>query len=660
MKIRLKRHFSVFLALLLLLCTLPVTTYATEISSSDTETAGSAPSVTAPCALLMDAATGTILYEKNSHTVLRPASITKIMTLILIFDAIESGQISLEDTVTVSEYAASMGGSQVFLEPNETQTVDTMIKCISIASANDACVAMRRAHEGEKIITLDEKEFTLNPNNLVICDAEKPVALAGIMGGANSGMDENTTSLLFECATFARDCVRKTSRALGQNSDSSARYEKGVDRHSPELGLARALHLIQELDCGDITTLEYDLTDGRPLERKHIVTTPAKICGVLGITVPDQTMIDILQRLEFTVDVQADGSWDVSAPLYREDVESFPDLAEEVIREYGYDHIVPTFLNTAAVTNGGLNYDQKQQLKAKRLLAAQGFYEASTLAFYSTAEFDMLHLPAEDEARKAIRILNPISENLSIMRTLLAPSMLNVIVDNLKKGNAEGRLFEMAPVYLAKELPIKEHPHERQTLCLGAFGPEEDFFTVKGALEALADCFGLHFDYKRETTPWLHPGISAAVYCNGERLGVFGKLANEINAELEIAKDQKDSQNIYLGELDYEALMSCVEGELRYQPLSPYAPVKRDLALVCDEAVTCGEIEETIQKASPLVSEVKLFDIYRGANLGEGKKSMAFSLSLADPKKEVSAEEAERAVKKILGNLKFKLGIEIR
>ena len=463
-----------------------------------------------------------------------------------------------------------------------------------------------------------------------------------------------------EKITTLDDSVRKTSRALGQNSDSSARYEKGVDRHSPELGLARALHLIQELDCGDITTLEYDLTDGRPLERKHIVTTPAKICGVLGITVPDQTMIDILKRLEFTVDVQADGSWDVSAPLYREDVESFPDLAEEVIREYGYDHIVPTFLNTAAVTNGGLNYEQKQQLKTKRLLAAQGFYEASTLAFYSNAEFDMLHIPAEDEARKAIRILNPISENLSVMRTLLAPSMLNVIVDNLKKGNAEGRLFEMAPVYLAKELPINEHPHERQTLCIGAFGPEEDFFTVKGALEALAEGFDLTFTYQRETTSWLHPGISAAVYCNGKRLGVFGKLANEINAELEIAKEQKDSQNIYLGELDYEALMSCVEGELRYKPLSPYAAVKRDLALVCDEAVACGDIEETIKKASPLITEVKLFDIYRGANLGEGKKSMAFSLTLSDPAAEVSNEQVERTVKKVLGNLKFKLGIEIR
>lgn len=521
-------------------------------------------------------------------------------------------------------------------------------------------ITVRRAQSGEKITTLDEKEFTLNPANLVICDVEKPVALAGIMGGANSGMDDKTHSLLFECATFARDSVRKTSRALGQNSDSSARYEKGVDRNSPELGLARALHLIQELDCGDITTLCYDLTDGRPLERKQICTTPAKICAVLGITVPDQTMIDILNRLEFTVDVQPDGSWAVSAPLYREDVEDFPDLAEEVIREYGYDHIVPTFLKTASVTNGGLNDDQKKQMKTKRLLAAQGFYEASTLAFYSASELDMLHIPAEDEARKAIRILNPISENLSIMRTLLTPSMLNVIVDNLKKGNVEGRLFELAPVYLAKQLPIAEHPTERQTLCLGAFGPAEDFFTVKGALEALAAGFGLHFTYQRETAPWLHPGISAAVYCGETRLGIFGKLANEINGELEIAKDQKESQNIYLGELDYEALMSCVDSELRYHPLSPYAPVKRDLALVCDEQITCGQIEDTIRAASPLVTEVKLFDIYRGANLGEGKKSMAFALTLSDLKEDLSAEQVERAVKKILGNLKFKLGIEMR
>ena len=523
------------------------------------------------------------------------------------------------------------------------------------------CIDVRRARPGEKIVTLDEKEFTLTENNLVICDAEKPVALAGVMGGANSGMDDKTHSLLFECATFARDSVRKTSRALGQSSDSSARYEKGVDFSSPKLGLARALHLIQQLDCGDITTLAFDCTDGRSTDRKVITTTPDKICAVLGIRVPDQTMIDILERLEFTVEVDAGGVWHVSVPLYREDVEGYPDLAEEVIREYGYSHIVPTFLKTAAVTNGGLNGEQQRVLKVKRMLAGQGFYEASTLAFYSTAELDMLHIPAEDTARKAIRILNPISENLSIMRTLLAPSMLNVIVDNLKKGNGAGRLFEMAPVYLPKSLPLTERPHERQTLCMGVFGPGEDFFTVKGALEALAASLGLAFTYERETaTPWLHPGIAASVWCKGKRLGVFGKLSNEINAELKIAKDEKENQNIYLAELDYEALSACVEGELHYQPISPYAPVKRDLALVCDEAVTCGAIEDAIRSASPLVTGVELFDVYRGKNLGEGKKSMAFSLVLADPKAELDAEQVDRAIKKILGNLKYKLGIEIR
>ena len=523
------------------------------------------------------------------------------------------------------------------------------------------CIDVRRARPGEKIVTLDEKEFTLTENNLVICDAEKPVALAGVMGGANSGMDDKTHSLLFECATFARDSVRKTSRALGQSSDSSARYEKGVDFSSPSLGLARALHLIQQLDCGDITTLAFDCTDGRSTARKVIDTTPDKICAVLGIRVPDQTMIDILERLEFTVEVDAGGVWHVSVPLYREDVEGYPDLAEEVIREYGYDHIVPTFLKTAAVTNGGLNGEQQRALKVKRMLAGQGFYEASTLAFYSTVELDMLHIPAEDTARKAIRILNPISENLSIMRTLLAPSMLNVIVDNLKKGNGAGRLFEMAPVYLPKSLPLTERPHERQTLCMGVFGPGEDFFTVKGAMEVLAASLGLAFTYERETeTAWLHPGIAASVWCKGKRLGVFGKLSNEINAGLKIAKDEKESQNIYLAELDYEALSACVEGELHYQPLSPYAPVKRDLALVCDEAVTCGAIEDAIRSASPLVTGVELFDVYRGKNLGEGKKSMAFSLVLADPKAELDAEQVDRAIKKILGNLKYKLNIEIR
>ncbi len=528
-----------------------------------------------------------------------------------------------------------------------------------LATVADRSIVVRRAQEGETITTLDEKEFQLTPNNLVICDAEKPVALAGIMGGLNSEITEDTNELLFECATFARDSVRKTSRALGQNSDSSARYEKGVDQYSTELGMNRALHLIQELGCGDITPTCFDCAASEDRAEKVIRTTASRINSVLGITVPTETIVEILTRLDFGVTRDGD-ELTVLVPRYREDVDGFADLAEEVIREYGYDHIVPTFLKSAAVTSGGLNRSQRQQLKLKRVMAAQGFYEASTLAFYAVSDLDMLHFAPDAPERQAIRIMNPISENLSIMRTTLAPSMLNVIVDNLKKGNAEGRLFELSNVYRPKSLPLNDFPDERLTLALGAFGPSEDFFTVKGALEGLAAAFGLHFAYQRAQVCWLHPGISAEVLCNGKKLGVFGKLANEITGELKIAKDEKDSQNIYLAELDWKTLAECFAADIRYQPISAFTSAKRDIAVVCDEAVSCGELTDTIRSASKLVQEVQLFDIYRSEALGKDKKSMAFSLVLAAPDKELEPAEVDRAMKKIVSDLKFKKGAEMR
>ena len=380
---------------------------------------------------------------------------------------------------------------------------------------------------------------------------------------------------------------------------------------------------------------------------------------MLGITVPTETIVEILTRLDFGVTRDGD-ELTVLVPRYREDVDGFADLAEEVIREYGYDHIVPTFLKCAAVTSGGLNRSQRQQLKLKRVMAAQGFYEASTLAFYAVSDLDMLHFAPDAPERQAIRIMNPISENLSIMRTTLAPSMLNVIVDNLKKGNAEGRLFELSNVYRPKSLPLNDFPDERLTLALGAFGPSEDFFTVKGALEGLAAAFGLHFEYQRAQVCWLHPGISAEVLCNGKKLGVFGKLANEITGELKIAKDEKDSQNIYLAELDWKTLAECFAADIRYQPISAFTPAKRDIAVVCDEAVSCGELTDTIRSASKLVQEVQLFDIYRSEALGKDKKSMAFSLVLAAPDKELEPAEVDRAMKKIVSDLKFKKGAEMR
>lgn len=556
---------------------------------------------------------------------------------------------SISNVVDITNYVMLEIG-----QPMHAFDMDTLESCQII---------VRRAKEGEEITTLDGKEFKLTPNNLVICDGSKPVALAGVMGGLNSEIKDSTTQLLFESAKFARDNIRKTARGLGQNTDASSHYEKGISEYTTELGMARALHLIQELGCGEVTASHFDCSAGAPREGKKFTATISGINAILGITVPTDAVLDILHRLQFEVTLEADGdTMQVTAPRWREDIEiGEPDLAEEVIREYGYDHIKPTFLKAAQVTTGGLTADQKARAKAKRAMCAQGFYEAETLAFYADADLDMLHIAPYAPERKVIRILNPISSNLIIMRSLLAPSLLNVVVDNLKKGNTEGRLFELSNIYIPKQLPITELPEERLHLGFAAWGNEEDFFAVKGAVEALGTAFSTQLTVERATdVPWLHPGIAAYILCEGQRVGVFGKLANDVTAELKLPKDSRSNQNIYLGEIDWPAFHALVPKALRYTPIPELAPVQRDLALVAPEEAECGTLMAEMQRACKQLTKVELFDIYRGEKLGEGKKSMAFSLYFQPGDKPFTAEEVDRFIKKILGNLKFKLGIEIR
>ena len=520
-------------------------------------------------------------------------------------------------------------------------------------------IIVRRATEGEKIQTLDEKEFTLTPENLVICDGNRPVALAGIMGGLNSEITEKTTQLLFEAAKFARDNVRRTSRALGQSSDSSARFEKGISEYTTELGMARALHLIQELGCGEITSSAFDCSAGAPREGKRFTASLSRINAILGIEVPKDDVLRILKSLQFEVSDDGD-RLDVIAPRYREDIEvGDPDLAEEIIREYGYDHVVPSFLKTATVTTGGKNPAQQRQDKMKRVLCADGYNEICTMSFYADSDLDALRIPADAPERKVLRIKNPISDHYAIMRPLLAPSLLNIVTGNLKKGNMEGRLFELSNIYL----PGTEGnaPEERLHLGLAAFGDQEDFFTVKGTIEILGDAFGLHFELERvQDVPYLHPGISACLLCEGERIGIFGKLANEVTAELKLHKDSKANHKIFLGEIDYEKMMSHVASSFRYKPLSAFPVVTRDLALTVDEDVICGQLTGEITRACPNVCSVELFDIYRGEQIGAGKKSMAFQIQFEPKDKALTPEDTDRMIKKILGNLRFKLGAEIR
>ncbi len=516
-------------------------------------------------------------------------------------------------------------------------------------------IIVRRATQGEKIVTLDEKEFTLCPDNLVICDGTKPVALAGIMGGLNSEIKETTKNVFFESAKFARDNVRKTSRALGQSSDSSSRFEKGVDAYTNGYGMDRALHLIEELGCGRVTNVRKDVC-AADLSPRTMTASIAKINALLGITVPNEEISSILTRLNFQPTIAGD-TLTVVIPGYRDDVDGYPDLAEEIIRTYGYEHIVPTFLDSARVTGGGLTEEQKKELHLKNLLRTQGFSEAYNYSFYSPKDMDLMKIPEDGEERNAVRILNPISEELSLMRTFLAPSMLMNAVRNIRRGNDEGRQFEVANVYVPRNTAASEQPDERKHAVLGVWGNDNDFFSLKGAIERIGEVFHLDFTYERAEKPYLHPGVSAKVILNGEVVGSFGELDPAI--ALSLGLDKK----VYLGELDLKAIEGSLDDAIRYTNLPKFPAVKRDLALLADEVLTCAQVEEVLLHSCKYVTEAKLFDVYRGGQVPAGKKSMAFTLTFTpdnNVEKAFTPETLDGYVKKILGNLKFKLGVELR
>ena len=512
-------------------------------------------------------------------------------------------------------------------------------------------VNIRRANKGEKITTLDENEFELTGENLVICDSVKPCALAGIMGGLNSEIKDDTTEVLFEAAKFARDNVRRTARALGQHSDSSALFEKGVNEYTVEKAMLRALNLIDALGCGKVTDLEVDVkTPYSNLTEKQMTVSINKINALLGITVPAKTMESILKSLNFKVTVKGD-EMQLVVPRYREDIDGYPDIAEEIIRMYGYDHIVPTFIPTAAVTSGGLNARQQAENKLKDILVSKGLYEISSYSFISERDFDMLKFAPDSDERKAIKILNPISEDLSVMRTTLAPSMVNVIVRNLRRGNLNGKLFELAKIYIANELPIKGSPREKKVLSLGMWG-NCSFFDLKGITDNLAAHLNIKFEYESYERTFLHPGKTAKITCDGEYMGYIGILAPTVSEELAI------DRTVAIGEIDYEALENHTK-PFKYTPLPKFTEFTRDLALVCDMSISAGEIEKEIYSACKYVTDVHLFDIYVGEQIEKNKKSMAFKVTFT-PKDEAIDDKVDGFVKKILNNLKFKLNITLR
>jgi len=520
-------------------------------------------------------------------------------------------------------------------------------------------IVVRRANEGETLVTLDEKERILNPNNLLICDKVKPVGLAGVMGGLNSGIKDTTKEVVFEAAKFLKDNVRKTSRGLGLRSDAAARFEKGIDEYTVECGMARALNLTQALGLAKVSSTHFDVSGGASTEKRVIKVETEKVNNVLGITVPEEEMVKILTALQFEVEL-SDGVLTLAVPRYREDIENYQDIAEEVIREYGYDKVVPTFLDDAKVTNGGLNPYQSKELAVKEYLCSQGYYEIQTIAMVAKNEFDMFLIPEDAKEREVVELLNPITENLSIMRTIMAPSMVRVIENNIKNSNEAMRFFEMANIYLPKALPLTEPPVEKKILCLGTCGAEEDFFALKETLESFAAYNDLTFSYKRGNVPYLHPGRTADVYCKGEKIGHFGQLRYEVIDSLNIAGGKKADTKIFVAELDYSTLSTLFKSAIKYVPETGFAKNSRDISVLIDKKYECGTIIDAIAASDDLIQKVSLFDIFESEKLGADKKSMAFNIQLVSATCDVTDEMTDAVFTKVIDALGEKFGAQMR
>ena len=515
-------------------------------------------------------------------------------------------------------------------------------------------ILVRRANDGETITTLDEKERKLTHENLLICDKAKGVGLAGIMGGLNSEIKPTTSEILLEAAKFRRDSVRKTSRSLGLHTDAAARFEKGVDEYGTECGMNRALNLVEKLGIAKVGNSSFDVSAGEDKGEAKFDVTVSKINSVLGIDVPQAEIVKILKSLQFGVAENGE-TLSLTVPRWRTDVEGYQDIAEEVIREYGYSHVVPTFLDSAKVTNGGLSFIQSKELAAKEYLCSQGFYEVRTLAMYSDRELDMILLPEDAPERVAVRLLNPLTDNLSIMRTVMAPCMINVIADNFKNDHQTGRFFEIANVYQPKALPLTEPPIERKTLCIGAYGANESFYTVKEAIEGFAMSNGLEFRYERGECSYMHPGICADILCGGKKIGQLGKLRYEIVDALEVDEGKKNDLNIILAELDYAAIESLYKSELKFTPDNGKAKAKRDISLICDKKTLCVEIEDVIRATSDKIAEVKLIDDFESEKLGFGKRSLTFTVIYGGAE-DITDELADSETENVANALKEKLG----
>ncbi len=512
-------------------------------------------------------------------------------------------------------------------------------------------IIIRNATENEIIVTLDEKEHTLNSSMLVIADAEKPSCLAGIMGSFSSEIEDDTTELFLECAKFRRDNIRKTARALGMRTESSSRFEHGVDINNVEYAMERALGLIYELDAGDIIDGSIDLNEGLPDPRELNVSVKS-VTDLLGVDIPANTMVEILNRLEIPTTLKGD-TLQSFVPSFRDDIEGKADIAEEVIRIYGYNHMQGKRM-TGVVSRGRLLPERIIDNKIKSTLISKGLREIATYSFISSKAIDNLNIPDNDWRKNGIKILNPLGEEYSTMRTQLITSMLTTLSTNYNRKIDAVRMFELSKIFKAKQMPITEQPDEIPALCLGFYGADEDFFTLKGIIEELYEVLGLSVTFAVSSEPYYHPGRQAAVLLDGKQIGVIGEIHPKTAQKYNI------NTKVYAAELELVPVYNFDKAPIIFKPLPRYPAVARDISLLCDTDILVGDLMNAIKLASgKLCEEVKLFDVYSGSQIPEGKKSVSFSLVLRSNEATLTDEQVEKVMKKVFDKLN-QLGAALR
>lgn len=512
-------------------------------------------------------------------------------------------------------------------------------------------IVVKRAKDGDEFQTLDGQIRKLDADILMICDAEKEIGIAGIMGGENSKITDNVKTVVFESACFNGANIRKSAKRLGLRTDASGKFEKGLDPYNAEAAINRACQLIQELGCGEVVSGMVDVAV--PLkDSTRIQLREDRINQLLGTNASKEEMLAILKKLELLYD---DKTNDIIIPSFRQDLEGIADIAEEVARFYGYDKI-PITLPSGEATTGKMPFKLRIEEKARDIAEYSGFSQGYCYSFESPKVYDKLLLDADDALRNAIVISNPLGEDFSIMRTISLNGMLTSLATNYNRRNKDVRLYELGNVYLPKSLPLAELPDERMQFTLGMYG-EGDFFTMKGVIEEFFECIGMKrkviYDPEAKKN-YLHPGRQANIIYDETVVGYLGEVHPEVADNYDIGT------KAYVAVIDIPSILPYATFERKYEGIAKYPAVTRDISMVVPKSVLVGEIEKIItQRGGKFLEVLELFDIYEGEQIKEGFKSVAYSISFRAKDRTLEDTDVNAAMKKILNGLEG-LGIELR